>query len=87
MPSFIVVGPACATCCQLLSIAGFIFLAVIGMLFRSGADTLVLGHEGVPANADAMGKHCYIAAIMYLILVMFCGCQRYANNRLAPRLS
>lgn len=40
-----------------------------------------MGSTGDPENGKAVGTTCYLAALVYLMFLVFCGMQVNANRR------
>ncbi|UZJ52244.1 hypothetical protein CBS101457_001564 [Exobasidium rhododendri] len=75
-----------AGCCTVLSIMGILILTVFGYGFSHNWEAL-MGSTEDPEDGAAVGRTCYIAALVYGAFVGFCGCQlgvhrRYSRIRL-----
>ncbi|KAF9518433.1 hypothetical protein BS47DRAFT_1325434 [Hydnum rufescens UP504] len=78
-----VVGSTNAFVCTFISIFGVLILSCLGYGFDHGFDAL-MGSIDNPEDGHAVAKTCYSAAMIYAILIAFCGCQLTLNRRI-PR--
>ncbi|KNE54757.1 hypothetical protein AMAG_17703 [Allomyces macrogynus ATCC 38327] len=67
---------------SLTSVAGIIFLLILGLLFNSHAPTLVEGHSA-PADPAGAASTCFKAAAIYAGLLAFGLWQVAVNKRAA----
>ncbi|KAH9814161.1 hypothetical protein DFH28DRAFT_1127774 [Melampsora americana] len=74
------VGPGLASCCSILSSIGVIFLLAIGLGFQNHAHVL-MGSITSPENGTKVARVCFMSAFVYLVILIFCGCQLGANRR------
>ncbi|SAM81138.1 uncharacterized protein UBRO_02763 [Ustilago bromivora] len=80
------VGSGLASCCTIVSIFGAVILAIFGYGFQHNWPAL-MGSTEDPEDGNAVGTTCYIAALIYIAFIAFCGCQlgvhrRYSRIRL-----
>ncbi|KAI9227850.1 MAG: hypothetical protein DHS80DRAFT_16487 [Piptocephalis tieghemiana] len=75
-------GPGCAIFCTLISIAGIIFLVVMGALFNAGVSQFTESTK-MPADHKAVGHGCYMAAAIYVGFLLLSLCQIKVNKRQA----
>ena len=65
-----------------VSALGIVFLLIMGSLFSAGAYTLVKGSEPVSDPAGT-GSACFMAAGLYVLLLIFFIQQIHVHNRLS----
>ncbi|CAO1616160.1 unnamed protein product [Jaminaea pallidilutea] len=75
-----VVGPGLATCCTITSIFGVVCLSIIGYGFSHNWEAF-MGSTEDPVDGGAVATNCYIAALLYVGFIVFCGCQLGAHRR------
>ncbi|PWN44399.1 hypothetical protein IE81DRAFT_321291 [Ceraceosorus guamensis] len=77
------VNPGLAGCCTILSIFGILSLGVIGYGFAHNWEAF-MGSINDPVDGQAVASTCYVAALVFVGFVGFCGCQlghaRYARG-------
>ncbi|KAI9276332.1 hypothetical protein BC943DRAFT_333003 [Umbelopsis sp. AD052] len=73
------VSPGNAICCSVVSVAGIIFLTILGVLFDKEVEALT---ESVndPDDPHAVAQACFTAAIVYGCFLAFCGCQSLVHK-------
>ncbi|KAG8967588.1 hypothetical protein FRC03_009713 [Tulasnella sp. 419] len=63
-----------ASFCTVVSFFGAIILAVFGYGFSHNWEA-VMGSTNDPEDGAAVARTCYLAAVAYIALGVFCGCQ------------
>jgi len=74
------VSPCCSICCTIFSIFGAIFLLAFGIMFKAGVHELTKTKES-PKDSASVGTSCFIAAGIYLLLILFCSCQAFVGKK------
>lgn len=69
-----VVSTGHAYFCTVLSAFGVVILSVIGVLFKTGHESM-MGSINDPEDGNAVAKTVFGAVLVYLIFFVFCGCQ------------
>ncbi|KAI9189649.1 hypothetical protein H9P43_001082 [Blastocladiella emersonii ATCC 22665] len=62
------------------SVAGIIFMVLLGAFLDAGAPTLTQGHNA-PSNPHFVASSCYTAAAIYAGLLVFGLSQSYLHKR------
>ncbi|KAG5366017.1 hypothetical protein CJU89_0426 [Yarrowia sp. B02] len=75
-----VVAPGKAWFCTVISAFGIVILGVLGLLFKSGSESMV-GSINDPSDGAAVASTIFSAVLVYIILFVFCGLQIVLNNR------
>uniref|UniRef100_A0A060T079 ARAD1C10736p n=1 Tax=Blastobotrys adeninivorans TaxID=409370 RepID=A0A060T079_BLAAD len=75
-----IVGAGSAWFCTLLSVFAVLILSVLGLLFKSGAEAL-MGSVNAPEDGAAVASTIFGAVFVYLIFLVFCGCQVVLHRR------
>ncbi|KAJ1916530.1 hypothetical protein H4219_003745 [Mycoemilia scoparia] len=73
------VSPGCAVCCQVFSVFGIVILLVMGAMFNAEVEEFT-GSIHDPEHPKAVGRACYLAAGIYALFLVFCGCQSCVHN-------
>jgi len=74
------VSPFTASCLSIISIAGIIFLSIIGYLFDNGFEGLTESTTD-PVDPKAAANVCFTAAGIYGGLFIVMSCQNWAHSR------
>lgn len=69
-----------ASCCTVVSVFGAVILAIFGYGFQHNWPAL-MGSTEDPKDGLAVGQTCYIAALIYIAFIAFCGCQLGVHRR------
>ncbi|SPO44320.1 uncharacterized protein PSANT_02005 [Moesziomyces antarcticus] len=75
-----VVGSGLAGCCTVVSTFGAVILAIFGYGFQHNWPAL-MGSTEDPEDGIAVGQTCYVAALIYIAFIAFCGCQLGVHRR------
>eukprot|EP01089_Gocevia_fonbrunei_P011774 TRINITY_DN258_c0_g1_i1.p1 TRINITY_DN258_c0_g1~~TRINITY_DN258_c0_g1_i1.p1 ORF type:complete len:100 (-),score=14.04 TRINITY_DN258_c0_g1_i1:91-390(-) len=65
-------GKACAACCTIFSIWGFLTLVVVGICVDANYSKIDEG-KVTPGDAGAVATQTYIAAVIYFLFIVGCG--------------